>query len=341
MQKEITSFPGGSKKKVTAVGFRFRDGTMTPEDVLLFEEWRSAHRAVLNSFQAILRTRTRGKFVTVAQRHKRKSTILNKLVRFPDMQLARMDDIAGCRLIFESVADLYKFRDEFHAARFDHNLKNGIDKYDYIKSPKDTGYRGIHDIYEYNVKSEQGKHLKGLNIEIQYRTLVQHSWATAVELIGFITESQPKFQQGDKRYETAMAYASEIIARAHEQLKGPLPSLSDKDLVSSFRKQEKELNLIRTLRGIEATEIIKSRKKNAILIFSALNELTIKTYESAPEALRELYKLEKEMPGSDIVLVRADTNDEIRLAYKNYFSDAHDFLRLIDEACRALDGRGI
>jgi hypothetical protein len=50
--------------------------------------------------------------------------------------------------------------------------------------------------------------------ELQYRTKIQHAWATAVEAIGFITESQPKFQEGDTRYQAAMALASEILARA-------------------------------------------------------------------------------------------------------------------------------
>ena len=99
--------------------------------------------------------------------------------------------------------------------------------------------------------------------------------------------------------------------------------------------------MIRTLRGVEATEIVKSKKKNAILIFNNLNELVIKYYDSAPEAIKELFKLEKEMTGSDIVLVRADNNDEIRLAYKNYFSDAHDFLSLINAGCKKLDGKDI
>lgn len=330
------TFPGGSKKRVTLAGNKFRDGTETDEDIMVFEKWRSAHSAVLNSFQAIIRMRSKGMKVTIAQRHKRKATIINKLKRYPSMQLARMDDIAGCRIIFKSIIDLYDFRQRFHQAKFRHKIKNEIDKYDYIIHPKVTGYRGIHDIYEYNVNSSQGKHLRGLNIEIQYRTLIQHSWATAVELIGFITTSQPKFQQGDKRYEVAMAYASEIIARAHENRTGPLPEIDNKSLVKEFRQKDKELHLLQMLQGIEATENIKSKNKNAILIFHKQGELIIKTYESAPEALRELFKLEKEMKESDIVLVRADSNDEIRLAYKNYFSDAHDFLQLIDVACKQL-----
>jgi hypothetical protein len=42
------------------------------------------------------------------------------------------------------------------------------------------------------------------------------------------------------------------------------------------------------------------------------------------------------MPDRDIVLVRADTSDEIRLAFKNYFSDARDFIRLVEIGCTKL-----
>ncbi|MEO6697058.1 MAG: RelA/SpoT domain-containing protein [Gammaproteobacteria bacterium] len=129
----------------------------------------------------------------MAQRHKRKRTIFDKLRRFPSMQLSRMDDIAGCRIIFNNTNDLYSFRDKFHKARFNHKRRNDADKYDYIKFPKSTGYRGIHDVYEYDVNSEAGRSYAGLFVELQYRTTVQHAWATAVEVIGFITQSQPKF----------------------------------------------------------------------------------------------------------------------------------------------------
>jgi ppGpp synthetase/RelA/SpoT-type nucleotidyltranferase len=209
-------YPGGSKTRVNRAGQRVRTGNATDDDLFTIEEWRAAHRKVLNTFQAILRNRTRGTHITVAQRHKRKLTIFEKLRRFPEMQLVRMDDVAGCRLIFTTIQELYDFRNTFHQAHFNHKRRNSIDKYDYIIIPKTTGYRGVHDVYEYNVMSVVGRHLAGLYVEIQYRTVVQHSWATAVELIGFVTESQPKFQVGDKRYEEAMALASEILARAFE-----------------------------------------------------------------------------------------------------------------------------
>jgi putative GTP pyrophosphokinase len=332
------TFPGGSKSRVTRAGEHIRHGTATPDDLLVVEEWRAAHRGVLNTFQAILRNRTRGTKVSVAQRHKRKMTIFDKLNRLPEMQLARMDDVAGCRLIFRSIKDLNAFRGKFHKARFNHNLRNKPDKYDYIETPKQTGYRGIHDVYEYNVNSEAGKALAGLYIEIQYRTLVQHAWATAVEVIGFITQSQPKFQRGDTRYERAMALASELLARAHESRTGPFPTASDREVLDEFLSLDNELHLMQTLRGLNSAKGDVTDKRNTILIFSKEGELEVRNFRDATDALRALFELEKQMPDRDIVLVRADSSEEVRLAFRNYFSDAHEFVRLVDAACTKLSG---
>lgn len=333
---ENANYPGGSRSRVNRAGDYVREGNPSVDDLVVIDEWRAAHRAVLNTFQAILRTRTRATGVTVAQRHKRKRTIFDKLTRFPGMRLSRMDDVAGCRLIFKNVGALVSFRNEFHKARFNHKRCNEIDKYDYIKRPKPTGYRGIHDVYVYDVKSEVGKHLAGLYVEIQYRTLVQHAWATAVEVIGFITESQPKFERGDKRYEIAMSFASEILARAHEGLKGPHPMLEDRDVVKRFLDLDKELSLLDMLRGLNAADKTVSQNRNAILLFSGQQQLEIKTYRDSTEALRALFQLEKEFPERDVVLVRADTTDEVRLAFKNYFSDARDFIAKVERGCEKL-----
>jgi len=332
------TYPGGSKSRVSRAGDAVRSNTATPDDLAVIEEWRAAHRAVLNTFQAVLRGRTRGKNVVVAQRHKRKNTIFDKLTRLPGMQLARMDDVAGCRLIFRNIKELRRIRSDFHKARFNHKMRNVPEKYDYIAHPKNTGYRSIHDVYEYDVNSESGKGLKGLCIEIQYRTLVQHAWATAVEVVGFITESQPKFEKGDARYHRAMAYASEILARAHEGLKGSFPDLSDREVLQEFLKVDNQLALMRTLRGLQQAKSEISVKKNSILIFTPEGELTIKSYRDATDALRELFELEKRMPYNDIVLVRADSSEEVRTAFRNYFNDAREFVRLMDSGCAKLSG---
>lgn len=249
------------------------------------------------------------------------------------MKLVRMDDVAGCRLIFESVEALRNFRQTFHSANFDHKLRNAdeLDKYDYIRRPKPTGYRGVHDIYEYCVKSRRNSHLNGLYIEIQYRTLVQHAWATAVEVIGFVTESQPKFQKGDKRYEQAMVLASEILARTQEGILGPLPQISYRDLLAEFVALDKELSLLRMLRGLSESNAELSTKRNSVLNMAPDGSLTVQSYRDAADAVRALFQLEREFPENDVVLVRADSTEEVRLAFRNYFSDVNEFLRLIDE----------
>ncbi len=279
--------------------------------------------------------------IAVAQRHKRKRTIFDKLQRLPGMQLARMDDIAGCRLIFPDVDQLYEFRRKFHKARFKHRRRNLEDKYDYIKYPKTTGYRGVHDVYEYDVNSEAGRPLKGLFVELQYRTSIQHAWATAVEVIGFITESQPKFEKGDKRYRDTMILTSEILTRAFEDAKGPLPEMENGDLVENFLLMDKELNLMSMLRGLNAADSEITTNRNAILVFSQTGNLEVKTYRDATDALRALFELESEFPGGDIVLVRADSSEEVRFAFKNYFSDARDFIQFIEEGCQKLSGKRV
>jgi putative GTP pyrophosphokinase len=329
-------YPWVSKTRVTQAGDAVRRHRPTADDLATIDAWREAHRHVLNTFQAILRTRTRQTKVIVAQRHKRKQTIFGKLQRFPTMSLSRMDDVAGCRLIFEDIDSLNLFRARLHQANFKHRLRNQIDKWDYIKVPKDTGYRGIHDVYEYDVNSLHGKLYKGLLIELQYRTRPQHAWATSVEVLGFITESQPKFQQGDRRYEAAMALASELIARAIENKTSCFPQLTNGELIQRFLLLDEELGLMKLLKGLNKATNQVSDEKNVILIFSGNENLEIKSFRDSTDALRALLFLEKEKPEKDIVLVRADTSDEVRSAFRNYFSDATEFIKLIETACARL-----
>lgn len=334
-----TEYPGGSKSRVNKSGENIKAGAATPEDYAVFESWRSAHRQVLNTFQAYFRIAVKRNFqenFIIAQRHKRKSTIINKLSRHPKMMLSRMDDIAGCRLIFDDNASLNRFRSQMHNNHFKHVLRNTPEKYDYIAKPKGSGYRGIHDVYEYKTTSAATRGSNGLYIEIQYRTKIQHAWATAVEVVGHVFESQPKFEIGDARYHEAMALASEILARVHEGLDGPFPDVPNDDLVARFKRLDKELGLLKRLKGLNlANEIIK-KNASTILIFSKDNQLEVRTYRSHETALNELFVLERAHPSKDIVLVSAPHSDDIRYAYKNYFSDAREFAALVSDGMKVL-----
>lgn len=248
--------PWGSKGRLNRAGAKIRTNQpLSPEESLAVDAWRASHSYVLNTFKPLLWRRVKGKSIIVAQRLKRRTTIADKLLREPGMELARMDDIAGCRLIFEDIPSLEKFRREFHASKFKHKLKHADeDRYNYIKTPKESGYRGVHEIYVYEVNNAYGKKLNGLYIEMQFRTLSQHAWATAVEIISRITENQPKFNRGDERHKEFFRLSSEIIARTHEGEYSCRAELSDQDVCARLIGIDSEINVMRFLRTLPLTE---------------------------------------------------------------------------------------
>jgi putative GTP pyrophosphokinase len=75
------------------------------------------------------------------------------------------------------------------------------------------------------------------------------------------------------------------------------------------------------------------------LQFKQDGKLEIHDASSDKSAVQLYFELEKQNPNDDIVLVKADTFDEIRSAYRNYFSDPREFLRYLDQGRLALGGR--
>ena len=199
----------------------------------------------------------------------------------------------------------------------------------------------MHDVYSYDVNSVADQAYKGLLIELQYRTTYQHAWATCVEVVGFVTVNQPKFRQGDERYERILRLASDIVSRAYEEMPSSLPELSDTDIVREFFTLDADLKFMRMLRGLNAADRQIADNRNVILIISSRPEdLKILTYRDATDALRALFELERQEPGKDIVLVRGDTSEDVKTAFRNYFTDAREFIHLIDEGCKKLAGVG-
>jgi putative GTP pyrophosphokinase len=138
----------GTKGQLNRAGKKIRIGEeLTTEEAYALDAWRGAHGYVLNTFKPLLWRRVAGKEIVVAQRLKRRSTIIDKLFREPTMELARMDDIAGSRLIFKDINSLEAFRQTFHKSKFNHKLRHEVERYNYILQPKASGYRGVHEIY--------------------------------------------------------------------------------------------------------------------------------------------------------------------------------------------------
>jgi putative GTP pyrophosphokinase len=339
MNKPASEYPPwGSKGAVNRAGEALRGiGPLSAENAAALENWRASHNAVLNTFQAILRNRTRGKGIVVAQRLKRRNTIIDKLSRESKMQLARMDDVAGCRLIFADVAELRDFRANLLQAKFAHKRKNEVGKYDYILTPKPSGYRGVHDIYEYNVSSKQGARFKGLMLELQYRTKSQHAWATAVEVVTQMTDFQPKFNRGGEAGIIFFQFASEIMARTLEGGTSCFPHMTDRQVVKGFEKADKETQMMRFLYSLNVLHDY-SEGGHLVLQYENNGGLKIHNFDKVSSATKALFQLEKDHPQDNVVLVQADTFEQIRSAYRNYFSDATEFLVAMESGTISLSG---
>jgi len=335
--------PERSRKQLTKAGLRIGKGLEDFDDIITLEKWRASHAYVINTFQANLRGRSIGTDIVVGTRLKRRATILNKLKRFPDMQLGRMHDIAGCRVIFPSLEDLLSFREGFHSARFSHKRRHvEDDRWNYLNFPKQDGYRGVHDVYEYNVKSDTGIAFNGLLIEVQYRTLLQHSWATAVEVAGLLTHNNPKFGQGSPEVIEFFAAASELLARVYENSNASLPYTSKDELIRSIKKLENETRILQLFRRVNSKIVNIDFKNNNILIFPLVSaakenesDLRVLSFDNVFRAIDRYNHYEREYQGkADVVLVRADSFENMRVTFRNYFADTTDFVYLLDNALK-------
>lgn len=334
--------PRFSKKRVNKAGHAIGLGVATLEDIQVIENWRASHAYILNTFQSTLRNRTRNSTAVVGTRLKRRTTIENKVRRYPDMQLSRMHDIAGCRIIFDTIEELLYFRSSLHAARFNHKRRgaDNEERWNYLIHPKPDGYRGVHEVYEYDVKSIGGKIWNGLNVEIQFRTYAQHAWSTAVEVAGLLTANKPKFGQGSTELIQQFRLSSELIARCYEGSTSCLPNLSTSDIKAELYRCEGQTRILDLFRRVNTKVVDIDFRKNNILIFPYVNleqentsGLEIYSYDNVFRAIDRYNNLETKWGNNgDVVLVRADSFDNMKVTFRNYFADTTDFVSMITDA---------
>jgi GTP pyrophosphokinase len=133
-----------------------------------------------------------------SQRFKRMERILFKLLRHPHMALSTMQDIGGCRTVFETIDDLRGV--ERHILRSARWRDSRVE--DYIDNPKPDGYRAVHIITK---RDERW-------IEVQLRTRRQEDWATAVEEAESLTGFDIKDGSGPDDLKLYFAWAAARLA---------------------------------------------------------------------------------------------------------------------------------
>lgn len=310
----------------------------------LINAWRVAHAYPINTFVTTLRKKTKKYPKTiVAQRLKRLPTIIDKLERQQHMDLTRMQDIGGVRAILPSIEDLYNLRKDYVVkGRFSHIL---VDEDNYVVTPKPDGYRGIHLIYSYNntlARSGDPTSYKGLLVELQLRTQLQHSWATAVETVGVMRSEALKSQKGNSKWLEFFEYMSSIFAIAEDSpILNQHAKLETKEIFEKVYKLIIELDVLEILRGWSvATNAIHKEGiggyYNIILLNKDAHSVRIIGYtkDKVAEASKKYAELEAQSSlehTPEPVLVSVGGLDNLRKAYPNYFLDIRKFVERIEE----------
>lgn len=76
--------------------------------------------------------------------------------------------------------------------------------------------------------------------------------------------------------------------------------------------------------------------KNVILVFKQESQLDIFTYDRSQDVIDDYFKKEKSGSGEDIVYVSADSGEDVRSGFRNYFSDTRDFVVYLETGCESL-----
>lgn len=304
--------------------------------------WRASHAFPLNTFQVSLRRNARQteRYPVIAQRIKRLPAIDLKLRLIPTLNLTQMQDIGGCRAILGSVPAVSRLVRLYERSQMKHEL---VHKDDYIKEPRDSGYRGVHLIYRYY--SDRSKDYNGLKIEMQIRTRLQHAWATAVETVSTFKQQALKSGLGDEQWLRFFALMGSFLAERERRPFVPGTPSNRAALVREIKTYVNELNVIGALMNYRLLldnvplGTFEDMPYFLMLLDPKDGRLRIMPYQrrEAEAASREYLASERQARfdfavDRDAVLVSVDSMKTLRTAYPNYFADTRRFVREVQRA---------
>lgn len=319
----------------------------------ILNDWRSFHTFPLNSITVVLKQKAQRiqKDALVVQRLKRVRSILSKLIREPHMRLIQMQDIGGCRAVFDNIDSVYNLKDSYLDGKGQYEIVH-VD--DYIRAPKPSGYRSLHLILKYN--SLKYPEYNKLLLEVQVRSAVQHAWATAVETVGAVIGQALKSSEGEERWLKYFQYASMALEYVEQPMFTTIIPKSLGEISRNLASLDKELHVTKKLRSyrdaLKATENIGTQKDGYFLLvlFPAQPELKIFYFSKrkAEEAYRQYERYERMLPlhssglqlslfpemvnysGAQAVLVGAESFLSLRQSYPNYYLDTDIFLNTLE-----------
>ena len=168
---------------------------------------------------------------TIKSRLKSQDSILKKMNRkgIPvslEAMEREIDDIAGVRVICSFVEDVYMLADCL-LQQDDITL---LEKKDYIKHPKDSGYRSLHLIVQVPIFLQNEK--RPMKVEVQIRTLAMDLWASQEHKLRYKKQIP---ENEEEAISQELAECAQILASVDNRMQNLRAKLSD----SRFQEDER------------------------------------------------------------------------------------------------------
>jgi putative GTP pyrophosphokinase len=307
------------------------------EDILTY--YRYIHLPAINTMQSLLNkriVRTFSKKGFVSQRLKRAPSIVSKLTRFPNMKLSTMQDIAGVRAVMNSLTDTLSLAKLVESTSAKHKI---ISLNDYIFAPKPSGYRSIHLVFEYSNKKKLES--DGLRIELQIRSQLQHTWATAVETMGTFLNTSLKSSEGEKEILDFFALTSSAFA--YIESCSLVPQFAHLTRQETYRQVIAEFKRLKIRDKLSAYTVVTEHiTKNMedekyYLVTLDLKNKSVKlnkyTQKNLGQATIDYTQAERHINAGaemQVVLISLESITSLKKAYPNYFLDTKDFIKKIE-----------
>ena len=318
--------------------------------------WRYQHEQPLEHAYQVLKSITKKheqKEAIYAKRLKRKDSIARKLIRFQGMSLKNMQDLGGCRVILPTQKKVDKVVRDLRKLPNFKNDEGQILYDDYIHNPKPDGYRSYH--LKGRFPSNDGKSYR---IEIQIRTILQHSWATALEIVDLFTGQALKSNSGKEQWQRFFAKVSNQFSYMEDihlfeklnssekfnkysnliksQEYGLAECIECQGLSEILSVQKKFEAYAQSLR-IASEHILESKIEGYVLVEVDANagavRTTLFTVSEVADAENMYIDCEKKASskkGVLVALVSSSAIGGIKEAYPNFFADSTIFMQHLD-----------
>jgi len=317
---------------------------MLDEAFDVLDAWRNLHAQPLAAVANRLERRALAidPHAVFSQRLKRFRSIRLKLMNEPAMALTQMQDMAGCRVVLNTIEQVYALKALYDLFSKEHPGKGSelIPRWtkDYIRNPKSDGYRSVHLVMKYRTAQSDFLHCNGLRVEIQIRSRLQHAWAMAVETASAVTNQALKSGVGQDNWKRFFKLMGDFIAMQEDS---PLLAADEgerSDLKIEATQLASQLRVIPLLEGMShVLESFQSSGGDELYLLTLNSQQRKMQYRGfkqsdfplATQAYAQEERQYREDADVHVVLVAVRSINELKAAYPSYFLDSGKFIAVV------------